>query len=118
MNNKFTQHSPAEAMPRFVQIDDWIFEIKSVRALRVDQYGKPYSAIANLTINGDSAYLDGLMTRENEKFSRKDFQTFYKFCQQMEVKQAHFDRFKNSELVAECVDIQPSKQETMLQLVR
>ncbi|NQZ21172.1 MAG: hypothetical protein HRT53_03880 [Colwellia sp.] len=105
-------------MPRFVQVADWIFEVKTVRALRVDQYGKPYTAIANLTINGDTAYLDGLLTRENEKFSRKDFQAFYKFCQQMQVKQANFDRFKNNELVSECIDIQAIKSKTMLKLVR
>jgi len=105
-------------MPRFVQVDDWIFEVKTVRALRVDQYGKPYTAIANLTINGDNAYIDGLLTRENEKFSRKDFQAFYKFCQQMQVKQGNFDRFKNDELVPECIDIQAMNNKVKLRLVR
>jgi hypothetical protein len=118
MTNEFTRNSPAKLMPRFVQVDDWIFEVKTVRSLRVDQYGKPYTAIANLTVNGDSAYLDGLLTRENEKFSRKDFQAFYKFCQQMQVKQGNFDRFKNDELVSEYVDIQTIKSKTMLKLVR
>ena len=118
MNNEFPHDSSAKLMPRFVQVDDWIFEVKTVRALRVDQYGKPYTATANLTVNGDNAYLDGLLTRENEKFSRQDFQAFYKFCQQMEVKQANFDRFKNDELVSECVDIQPIKSKTILKLVR
>jgi len=118
MNNEFTDNSPAKLMPRFVQVDDWIFEVKTVRALRVDEYGKPYTAIANLTVNGDTAYIDGLLTRESEKFSRKDFQAFYKFCQQMEVKQANFDRFKNDELVSECVDIKPINSKAMLKLVR
>ncbi len=103
-------------MPRFVQVDDWIFEIKAVRALRVDKYGEPYTAIANLTLNGDNAYIDGLLTRENEKFNRKDFQAFHKFCQQMQLKQAHFDRFKGDELVSECIDIKPV--ESILKLVR
>jgi hypothetical protein len=118
MNNKFTDNSPAKLMPRFVQVDDWIFEVKTVRALRVDQYGKPYTAIANLTVNGDTAYLDGLLTRETEQFSRKDFETFYKFGQQMKVKEVHFDRFKNDESVAESIKIQPIKSKTMLKLVR
>lgn len=109
---------PANLMPRFVQVDDWIFEVKTVRALRVEQYGKPYSAIANLTVNGDNAYIDGLLTREGDKFSRKDFQAFHKFCQQMQVKQANFDRFKNNELISETVAIQPSNKAAVLQLVR
>lgn len=50
-----------------------------MRALRVDEYGKPYSAIANLTVNGDNAYIDGLLTREDAKFSRKDFKPFINF---------------------------------------
>jgi hypothetical protein len=36
----------------------------------------------------------------------------------MELKQANFDRFKNSELISECVDIQPVKQKVALKLVR
>jgi len=118
MNNEFTHNSPAKLMPRFVQVDDWIFEVKTVRALRVDKYGKPYTAIANLTINGDIAYIDGLLSSETEKFSRKDSEAFYKFCQQMKVKEANFDRFKNDELVSECVDIQPIKTKAILKLVR
>jgi len=116
MDNNISNSPPIESMPRFVQVDDWIFEIKAVRALRVDQYGKPYTAIANLTVNGDNAYIDGLLTRENEKFNRKDFQAFHKFCQQMKLKQAHFDRFKGDELVSECVNIKPV--DSMLKLVR
>ena len=118
MENKPTNIVPIGSMARYVQVDDWIFEVKTVRALKVDKYGKPYSAIANLTVNGDNVYIDGLLTRENEKFSRKDFHAFYKYCQQMDLKQANFDRFKNSELISECVDIQPIKQKVVLKLVR
>jgi hypothetical protein len=117
MKNESFNNPPTKGMPRFVQIDDWIFEIKTVRALRVDKYGKPYSAIANLTVNGDTAYVDGLLTQE-EAFSRKDFQTFERFCQQMQVKQMNYDRFKNDRLISECVDINPVKQQEILQLVR
>lgn len=117
MGNKPTNIVPIGSMTKHVKIDDWIFEVKTVRALRVDKHGNPYSAIANLTLNGDNVYIDGLLTRENEKFSRKDFHAFYKFCQQMDLKQANFDRFKNSELVSECVDVQPIKQKVVLKLV-
>lgn len=118
MTKILNDNSLENIMPRFVQVDDWIFEIKTVRALRVDKYGKPYSAIANLTVNGDSAYIDGLLTRENESFSRKDFQTFYKFCQQMQIKQANFDRFKNDRLISESIKIHPLEHKRILQLVR
>ncbi len=35
----------------------------------------------------------------------------------MTLKQVDFDRLKNNELIAECVDIQPVKQKVVLKLV-
>jgi hypothetical protein len=97
----------------FIQIDGWIFGVKSIRAIKVNSYGKPYNAIANFSFNGDSAYIDGLMTRE-------DYQVFYRLCQKMGVKQAQFDRFKNNQFKLDTIDIEPSenKNSTKLTLVR
>lgn len=106
------------SMPRYVKLNNWIFEIKAVRALRVEQYGDPYSAIASLTVNGDTAYFDGLMTRENQAFTRDDFDTFKQFCAQLEVKQANFDRFKDKVLLKETVDIATQSNNQILQLVK
>jgi len=53
-------------MSRYTQIGDWIFEVKMVRALRVSEYGQPYSAVATLTSNGDNVYIDSQMTRQND----------------------------------------------------
>ena len=107
------------SMPRYVKLNNWIFEIKAIRALRVEQYGDPYSAIASLTVNGDSAYFDGLMTRENQAFTRDDFETFKLFCAQLDVKQAKFDRFKDKVMCKEAVDIPVKKEKrNILQLVK
>jgi hypothetical protein len=105
---------------RFLQIDDWIFEVKSVRAIKVNSYGKPYNAIANFSFNGNNAYIDGLMTREDENFTKEDYQVFYRLCQKMGIKQAQFDRFKNNQFKLDTVDIEPSenKNSTKLTLVR
>jgi len=109
---------PENTMPKYVHLNNWIFEVKAVRALRVDNYGDPYSAIANINVNGDVAYLDGLMTKENEAFSRHDFQTFKQFCQQLNLKEAHFDRFKNNNFKSEKVLIEPHYSSSILQLVK
>jgi hypothetical protein len=98
------QSSP-DSLSRYVQIDKWIFEVKSVRALRVDDFGKPYSAIANFTLNGNSAYIDGLLTREDDDFTREDYQTFVKMSQQLGVKNVNFDRFKQQRRVSEIVKV-------------
>lgn len=107
-----------DTMPRYIKIDDWFFEVKAVRALRSVQYGDQYSAIANFNCNGDTMYVDGLMTREQERFSHKDFQTFKKFCSQMNVKEANFDRFKEGGLASQRVIIEPYKSPSILQLVK
>jgi hypothetical protein len=76
---------------RYVELDDWIFELKSVRAIRVDTYGEPYNAIANLCINGDSAYIDGLMTKDDNKLNQDDYSTFMKLCKRLGISQVKFD---------------------------
>jgi len=105
---------------RFIQLDNWIFEVKSVRAIKVNNYGKPYDAIANFSFNGDNAYIDGLMTRDEEKFNKADYQVFMRLCQKFGIKQAQFDRFKNNQFQLETVDVEPIKNHKVpkLTLVR
>lgn len=115
MNNQSSQ----ETLSRYVQIDKWIFEVKAVRAIRVDDFGKPYSAIANFTLNGNSAYIDGLLTREEDDFTREDYQTFVKMTQQLEVKSVNFDRFKQRRRVSDTVKITPmNREKPALKLVK
>mgnify|MGYP000303667902 CR=1 FL=1 len=92
---------------RYVKLDDWFFEIKMVRAIKVDEYGKPYNVISNCTVNGDTLYIDGLLGKDEADFTRKDFVTFYKFCQRLGVKKAVYDRFVNGELIKKEVLIEP-----------
>jgi hypothetical protein len=97
-----------EPTSRLIQLDNWIFEIKSIRAIRVDSYGKPYDAIANFHMNGDNAHIEGLMTRENDDFCRADYLAFYKLCQKLGIKQVQFDRFKGGQFKMDTVDIMPT----------
>ena len=115
MNNP----SAPDIFSRYVQIDKWIFEVKSVRAIRVDGFGEPYSAIANLTLNGNSAYIDGLLTREDDEFTREDYQTFMKISQQLEVESVDFDRFKQRRRVSDKIKVTPiSSFKAKLKLVK
>ena len=110
----------ADTLSRYVQIDKWIFEVKSVRAIRVDDFGKPYSAVANFALNGNSAYIDGLLTREDDDFTREDYQTFVKMSQQLGLDTVNFDRFKQKQRVSDIVKVPPlhvAKPELKLVLV-
>ncbi|MGB1263441.1 MAG: hypothetical protein ACPG52_11055 [Cognaticolwellia sp.] len=103
--------SSSETLSRYVQIDKWIFEVKSVRAIRVDDFGNPYSAIANFTLNGNSAYIDGLLTREDDDFTREDYQTFTKMSQQLELESVNFERFKQKRRVSDTVKVPATNHE-------
>ena len=88
-----------EENSRYIKIDDWIFEIKTVRALKVDKYGEPYSAIANCNINGDTMYVDGLLTKEETEFTKEDFMTFHKFSKKMGLESFSYHRYQNGESI-------------------
>tara|TARA_R110002050_G_scaffold286584_3_gene437234 strand:+ start:1086 stop:1403 length:318 start_codon:yes stop_codon:yes gene_type:complete len=68
-----------------IQIDNWVFEVKMVRALRVQNYGEPYSAIANIKLNGNNAYIDGMMQKNLQQFSNEDLQIIKKYCRRMSI---------------------------------
>ena len=81
----------SEMISRHIQIDNWIFEVKMVRALRVQSYGEPYSAITNINLNGSSAYIDGMMQKNLQQISNEDMQVFKKYCQKMSIKEINMD---------------------------
>ena len=95
-------------MSKHVQVGNWIFEVKMVRALKVDEYGQPYSAIANCNINGDTMYVDGLLTKEGQNFTRDDFKSFNSFCHQIGLKKCSYHRYQNGHSKTKDVIITPS----------
>lgn len=84
-----------KTVSRHIQIDHWIFEVKMVRALRVKNYGEPYSAIANISFNGSSAYIDGMMQKDQQQLSNDDLQVLKEYCQQMSVKEIKIEPQNN-----------------------
>lgn len=93
------------SISRIMQLDDWVFEVKMVRALKVKNYGDPYTALATLTANGEHMYIDSQLTRSEEDFNRKDFMTFYRFCKALEMKSVSYDKIKNGVRHPRVVDI-------------
>ena len=103
---------------RFTQIGDWIFEVKMVRALRVENYGEPYDAVATLTANGESMYIDTQLTRQHNELSREDCMAFYEFAKQLEMKQLQYDKLRNVERHSRNVEIvENQRPRAVVQLV-
>ncbi len=94
-----------QGMSRFTQIGDWIFETKVVRAIKVNNYGQPYAAVATLTANGDQLYIDSHLSRCDDTLSRQDYSTFYQFAEQLEMKKLRYDKMKNGQCVSREIEI-------------
>ena len=86
----------SEMISRHIQIDNWIFEVKMVRALRVQSYGEPYSAIANINLNGSSAYIDGMMQKNLQQISNEDMEVLKNYCHQMDIEEVKFNSSNGS----------------------
>ncbi|MBL4899213.1 MAG: hypothetical protein JKX76_06125 [Colwellia sp.] len=92
-----------ESMSKHVQIGEWIFEVKMVRALKVSEYGKPYSAIVNCNINGDTIHIDGLLTKNEKIFTKDDYKSFNEYCYKMGLKQCSYHRYQNGKSITKNV---------------
>ena len=90
----------SETLSRCIKIDDWIFEIKTVRAIRAEEYGQPYTAVANISFNGDSAYVDGLMKNSDVELTKDDFNAIKGYIRQLGGNQLQFDRYKKKQTKA------------------
>jgi hypothetical protein len=104
-----------ENMSRCIKIDNWIFELKMVRAIRAEEYGQPYSAIANINFNGNSVYVDGLMTNSTVELVKEDFNTLKTYFQGLGVKEIKFDRYKNQQAMARSFDVPAKSQKSTSQ---
>lgn len=78
---------------RYIELNNWVFEIKSIKAIKVDTYGKPYSATANLCLNNDNVYIDGVMTRDQEDLDHEDYLTFMALCQKLGISNVNFNNY-------------------------
>lgn len=100
----------SKTIDRHIQIDNWIFEVKMVRALRVQNYGEPYSAIANITLNGDSAHIDGLMNKDASEFDPQDINTLKEFCRMMDSKRVQVEQLNTITSPSRTADVKQLKQ--------
>lgn len=80
---------------RIIKVDNWLFEVKAIRALKVKQYGEPYQAIANINLSGDNAYIDGLMSKGTNGISEQDFQHLKEVCKEFGIEEVEFASYAN-----------------------
>jgi len=108
------QTNTQQEMTRYVELNNWIFEIKSIRAIRVNNYGDPYSATANLCINSDSAYVDGVMTKDQTDLEQEDYVTFMQLCQKLGISKVKFDSYNNQNVFDQLQKEEPMEAEAKM----
>ncbi|WP_158972659.1 hypothetical protein [Paraglaciecola sp. L3A3] len=94
-----------ETIAKTTQVDEWIFEIKMVKAIKVKKHGEPYSAVASLTANGEQMYIDSHLSTGDEELNKDDFMAIYKFCQSIGMKNINYDRIKNGFRTSKSIEI-------------
>ena len=88
------QVEKAPEMTRYVELNDWIFEIKSIRAIKVENYGDPYTTTANICVNSDVAHVDGVMSKDQSDLKQEDMDTFTELCVKLGISNVQFDNFE------------------------
>ena len=53
-----------------MQIGEWYFDVVRVKARKVDEYGKPFTATCDITITDGTPHVEGLISKE--RLTKKD----------------------------------------------
>lgn len=71
----------------------WLFEIKAVRAIRVDEYGKPFDATVRLEIVDGELHFEGLLAQDFTKSDWSEIESHIKG--ELGFSEYFYSRFKN-----------------------
>lgn len=82
-------------MSHITASDNWLFEIKAVRAIKCQQYGNSYSAIATISIVDGEAHVEGLLSKEG--LNAKDSAEIETYLMSIGFKSYQYSRYKNGE---------------------
>lgn len=80
-----------------VQVGNWVFETKQIKARRVDEFGKPYTAIADITIVDGAAHIEGMLCPDG--FDTEDAKSFKAYLLSLGFEKVKFCRFKKGKKV-------------------
>lgn len=62
-------------MTHIIQTGKWLFEMKELRGMKVEEYGKPYSALTTIRIIDGELRVDGLISKQKlEKTDREELE--------------------------------------------
>lgn len=74
-----------------INVGDWCFEVKQIRAIKAANFGLPYSATALITIVNGEPVIENLLSVDG--FSRNDFKDIQRYLNELGFKKADWRRF-------------------------
>jgi len=80
-------------MKKWVQVGEWMFELRQVRAIRAKDMHLPYNAGALITIANGEANVENLFCTDDKGFKREDFRDIETFMNNAGFEKAEWKRF-------------------------
>lgn len=106
-------------LTKMVEYGDWQFDVKMISAHKIDEGNDSPTAVANLTIMGDTAYVDGQLSSSMTLLTKKDYAAIYEMCRDAGIKHIVYDRYKNGVRISKCVDVyQETDTEAVVSLIK
>ena len=75
-----------------MQIDKWHFDVVRVKARKVDECGKPFTATCDITITDGTPHVEGLIaTKDLNSIDKKTIETY--------IKSIGYDHYEHSDFI-------------------
>lgn len=78
-------------MEHIIQVGNWLFEIKLVKAKKVSAYGEPYSGVADIFVHDSTVTIESLKCDDFTQSDKCDFEQFIEKC--LALKTVKFSRY-------------------------
>lgn len=83
-------------MNKTAQVGNWTFELKQVFCRKTLAHGDDFQASAVITITDGTPHIELLINKDNDKFTKQDYDDFQAFLNIHGFENVTFARFKNS----------------------
>lgn len=77
---------------RFTQLDNWLFEVKRVQAVRRHPQDSANNMLLRFDFDEEHVNVASPVLPGEDSISSLDYLTFYRFCQQLQVQHIHYQK--------------------------
>ncbi len=78
-----------------VRVGNWLFEVKQIKAIRVNEDGDPYNGIATINIVNDEIHIEGLLMKDGVS-DKSDIEDIKEFISGLGFDEYHYTRYNKN----------------------